>query len=105
VYATLQTNRGTIVVQLDAESAPCAVNSFASLTDQGHHDDTPCHRLLDVSDQNLTYATLQCGDPTGTGRGEPGYKFADENLTHAVYETGVVAMANSGPDTNGSQFL
>jgi peptidyl-prolyl cis-trans isomerase B (cyclophilin B) len=104
-YATMDTNEGQIVLELDANKAPCAVNSFVSLAKQGFYDNTTCHRLLDETEQNLVYAVLQCGDPTGSGRGGPGYKFADENLDGAVYSQGVVAMANTGPNTNGSQFF
>ena len=65
-----------------------------------YFDDTPCHRLTTAG-----ISVLQCGDPTGTGRGGPGYTFADENLEGASYPRGTVAMANGGPDTNGSQFF
>jgi peptidyl-prolyl cis-trans isomerase B (cyclophilin B) len=104
-YATLDTSEGQIVWELDAAKAPCSVNSFVSLANQHFYDNTICHRLLNDSEQNLTYATLQCGDPTGTGKGGPGYKFADENLDGAIYTQGLVAMANAGPNTNGSQFF
>jgi peptidyl-prolyl cis-trans isomerase B (cyclophilin B) len=92
-------------MELDAKLAPCAVNSFISLAKQGYYDNTPCHRMLDQNESNLTYAILQCGDPTGTGQGNPGYKFADESLDGIKYPRGMVAMANSGPGTNGSQFF
>jgi peptidyl-prolyl cis-trans isomerase B (cyclophilin B) len=104
-YVTMVTNHGTIKLELDAAAAPCTVNSFVSLAKQGYYDDTPCHRLLDATEQNMTYAVLQCGDPSGTGTGGPGYSFADENLAGAKYLKGVVAMANAGPNTNGSQFF
>jgi peptidyl-prolyl cis-trans isomerase B (cyclophilin B) len=104
-YATVTTDHGTIEMELDAKSAPCAVNSFVFLAQHQYFDNTVCHRLLDSSAESLVYAVLQCGDPTGTGRGGPGYKFADEALTTARYAKGVVAMANSGPNTNGSQFF
>jgi peptidyl-prolyl cis-trans isomerase B (cyclophilin B) len=104
-YATMITNQGTIVLELDASAAPCTVNSFASLAKQGYYDNTPCHRLIDLSARNSTFGALQCGDPTGTGRGGPGYTFADENLAGARYAKGVIAMANRGPNTNGSQFF
>jgi peptidyl-prolyl cis-trans isomerase B (cyclophilin B) len=103
--ATVVTNHGTIVIDLDAKAAPCTVNSFVSLAKQHFFDNTPCHRLLDVSQGGATDAVLQCGDPTGTGQGGPGYSFADENLAGATYPKGEVAMANSGPNTNGSQFF
>ncbi|HEY3604954.1 MAG TPA: peptidylprolyl isomerase [Sporichthyaceae bacterium] len=104
-YATVTTDHGTIQIELDAKAAPCAVNSFVFLAQHQYFDNTPCHRLLDSTAESLVYAVLQCGDPTGSGRGGPGYKFADESLTTARYAKGVVAMANSGPNTNGSQFF
>ncbi|HEX3829198.1 MAG TPA: peptidylprolyl isomerase [Sporichthyaceae bacterium] len=105
LYATLVTNQGTIVLELDAAAAPCTVNSFVSLAKQGYYDNSPCHRLIDLSARNSTFGALQCGDPTGTGRGGPGYTFADENLAGARYAKGVIAMANRGANTNGSQFF
>ena len=104
-YATIATNHGTISLELDAKSAPCTVNSFVFLAQHGYYDNTSCHRLLDTEAESLTYAVLQCGDPTGTGQGGPGYKFADEALAGARYAKGVIAMANAGPNTNGSQFF
>jgi peptidyl-prolyl cis-trans isomerase B (cyclophilin B) len=98
--ATLTTNQGTIVINLDAAKAPCTVNSFVYLADNKYFDATPCHRLTTAG-----IFVLQCGDPTGTGSGGPGYEFADENLNGAVYPAGTVAMANAGPGTNGSQFF
>jgi peptidyl-prolyl cis-trans isomerase B (cyclophilin B) len=98
--ATLQTSQGDIPFELFTADAPCTVHSFRHLAETGFYDDTPCHRL---TDQGIF--VLQCGDPTGTGRGGPGYSFADENLEGAMYPRGTVAMANSGPDTNGSQFF
>lgn len=95
---TIATNRGDIAVTLDAENAPCAVNSFASLAEQGYFDDTVCHRVV----PNFV---LQCGDPTATGTGGPGYSFGDEVTGSETYPAGTLAMANSGPDTNGSQFF
>lgn len=122
VAATIHTNKGDIAVTLDAASAPCTVNSFLSLAQQKYFDKTPCHRLTTSG-----IYVLQCGDPTGSGSGGPGYSFADE-LTSAngfqedkaaeqqyaaagqaqkvvVYPAGTVAMANSGANTNGSQFF
>jgi peptidyl-prolyl cis-trans isomerase B (cyclophilin B) len=99
--ATINTNRGAIVIDLLNSKATCTVNSFVSLADQGYFANTPCHRLTTASGLYV----LQCGDPTGTGSGGPGYKFADENLTGATYNAGTVAMANSGANTNGSQFF
>ncbi len=104
-YATLVTNHGTIVMELDAAAAPCTVNSFVSLIKQKYYDGSPCHRMLDESFNGLTTAVLQCGDPSGSGTGGPGYRFADENLEGAKYAKGVVAMANGGANTNGSQFF
>ena len=112
---TIRTNQGDIPVTLDATHAPCAVNSLVSLAKQGFFDRTPCHRL-----STQGYFVLQCGDPTGTGRGGPGYTFADELVDndprlqpcgsesgqqYCTYNAGAVAMANAGPDTNGSQFF
>jgi peptidyl-prolyl cis-trans isomerase B (cyclophilin B) len=99
--ATVATNRGTIIINLLASKAPCTVNSFISLAGQKYFNATPCHRLT----TKLIYV-LQCGDPTGTGTGGPGYEFYSENLTGAKYPAGTVAMANSGqPNSNGSQFF
>jgi peptidyl-prolyl cis-trans isomerase B (cyclophilin B) len=99
--ATIVTNRGTLVVDLLNRWAPCTVNSFVSLADQGFFNNTPCPRVTSSG-----IYVLQCGDPTGTGRGGPGYKFANENTTGATYPPGTLAMANSGgTDTNGSQFF
>lgn len=98
--ATMVTNRGSIVLKLDAARAPCTVNSFVYLASKKYFDATPCHRLTTAG-----IFVLQCGDPTGTGGGGPGYEFADENLSGAVYPAGTVAMANAGPGTNGSQFF
>jgi peptidyl-prolyl cis-trans isomerase B (cyclophilin B) len=99
--ATLVTNEGTVQFDLLTDKAPCAVSSFRSLASSGYFNDTPCHRLV-VQPQ---FGVLQCGDPSGTGEGGPGYTFKDENLTGATYPAGTVAMANSGPDTDGSQFF
>jgi peptidyl-prolyl cis-trans isomerase B (cyclophilin B) len=100
--ATIATNRGNIVIDLLNKDAPCTVNSFVSLADQKFFNNTPCPRLSNSSGLYI----LQCGDPTGTGSGGPGYEFASENLTGATYPAGTLAMANAGaPDTNGSQFF
>jgi peptidyl-prolyl cis-trans isomerase B (cyclophilin B) len=99
--ATIKTNRGTIVLDLAGTKAPCTVNSFVSLANQAYFNKTPCHRLTDETGLYV----LQCGDPTGTGSGGPGYKFDDENLKGATYKAGTLAMANSGANTNGSQFF
>jgi peptidyl-prolyl cis-trans isomerase B (cyclophilin B) len=98
--AHLTTNLGVIDITLDSPSAPCAANNFRSLAHFKYFDNTPCHRL---TTQGIF--VLQCGDPTGKGTGGPGYTFADENLKGATYPKGTVAMANSGPATNGSQFF
>jgi peptidyl-prolyl cis-trans isomerase B (cyclophilin B) len=112
---TFTTSAGEIPVTLEPAQAPCAVNSLVSLADQGYFDDTSCHRLTTIG-----YFVLQCGDPTGTGRGGPGYSFADELVDndprlqpcgteagqdYCTYNAGTVAMANAGPNTNGSQFF
>ena len=101
--ATIVTNCGTIKVSLDGKDAPHTVNSFAFLAGKHYFDNTPCHRLTTSG-----IYVLQCGDPTGSGSGGPGYQFRDENLgaiKNGTYPTGIVAMANAGPNTNGSQFF
>ncbi|MCC9305679.1 peptidylprolyl isomerase [Kitasatospora sp. RB6PN24] len=98
--ATLNTNCGAVTFTMDASKAPHTVNSFVFLAGQNYFDHTKCHRL---TTQGIY--VLQCGDPTASGSGSPGYKFTDENLTGATYPAGTVAMANSGPNTNGSQFF
>jgi len=109
--AKFTTNRGIIRVKFTS-AAPCTVNSFVSLADQAYFNNTHCHRLVTSG-----IFVLQCGDPTGTGDGGPGYVFNSENLsslkqvtvggqTEALYPAGSVAMANTGqPDSNGSQFF
>ncbi|MEU4833021.1 peptidylprolyl isomerase [Streptosporangium sp. NPDC023615] len=105
---TLKTNLGDIVIEVSAEKTPCTVNSFAFLAKKNYFNGSKCHRL--GSDQ---FPMLQCGDPLAKadgknptdGQGGPGYRFVNENLEGAKYTRGVVAMANSGPDTNGSQFF
>ncbi len=101
VTYTLQLDEADLAVTLDQEHAPCTVNSFISLAKQGYFDNTECHRLVDG---NGLYV-LQCGDPTGTGTGGPGYQFADELTDDETYTAGTLAMANAGPGTNGSQFF
>ncbi len=98
--AKIKTNRGTIVLDLLNSKATCTVNSFLYLAAKSYFNNTPCHRLTTTG-----IYVLQCGDPTGSGSGGPGYKFANENTTGAQYVTGTVAMANAGPGTNGSQFF
>ena len=97
---TLATDRGDIVFEMDSAKAPCTANSLRSLAAAKYFDGTSCHRLTTEGIE-----VLQCGDPTGTGSGGPGYQFADENLEGATYPRGTVAMANAGPGTNGSQFF
>lgn len=98
--ATIKTNRGNIVINLLNAKAPCTVNSFVYLASKNFFSNTQCHRLTTSG-----IFVLQCGDPTGTGSGGPGYKFNDENLAGAKYPAATVAMANGGPNTNGSQFF
>lgn len=98
--ATIATDQGDIPVELDTDNAPCTVNSFLSLADQGFFDDTQCHRLTTSG-----IFVLQCGDPSATGMGGPGYSFPDELSGEETYGPGTLAMANAGPDTNGSQFF
>ncbi len=98
---TITTNAGEIKATLDADATPCTVNSFVSLADQGYFDDTTCHRL---TTQGIF--VLQCGDPTGSGAGGPGYSVEDELTGKETYGPGTLAMANTGqPNTNGSQFF
>lgn len=99
---TFTTNRGDIVVATDP-AAPKTVAAQAALAEKGYFDDTPCHRLVTSG-----IYVLQCGDPTGTGTGDPGYTLPDENLPKAEkddYPAGTLAMANAGPNTSGSQFF
>ena len=98
--AKLHTTQGLIVIKALTAQAPCTTFSFRFLAERHYFDRTHCHRL---TVQGIF--VLQCGDPTGTGSGGPGYKFNDENLTGATYPAGTVAMANAGPNTNGSQFF
>jgi peptidyl-prolyl cis-trans isomerase B (cyclophilin B) len=96
---SIETNRGTIELTLNPRHAPKTVNNFVFLARQGYYDGVKFHRVI-------ADFMIQTGDPTGTGRGGPGYKFADEckgnPLKHA---RGVISMANAGPNTNGSQFF
>jgi peptidyl-prolyl cis-trans isomerase B (cyclophilin B) len=98
-YVLSMTN-GDVKITLDRAKAPCTVNSFVWLADQGYFDDTTCHRLADSG-----IFIVQCGDPSGTGKGGPGYEFANETDGTESYTEGVVAMANGGPGSNGSQFF
>lgn len=95
--ATIKTNYGDIVAELYPKDAPLAVNNFVFLAHQGFYDGTKFHRI--VKD-----FVIQGGDPTATGNGGPGYKFPDEPITKD-YIPGTLAMANAGPNTNGSQFF
>jgi peptidyl-prolyl cis-trans isomerase B (cyclophilin B) len=113
VNATMGTDDGPIGLHLNNGRTPCTVNSFVSLAQQGFFDNTPCHRLTTSSSMKV----LQCGDPTGSSTGGPGYRFANEYPTNqyrpfdpalkqpVIYPRGSLVMANSGPDTNGSQFF
>lgn len=96
----ITTNAGPITIAMDRAATPCTVASFEHLAAKRFFDGSQCHRLVTEG-----LWILQCGDPTGTGRGQPDYAFTDENLAGARYTRGVVAMANSGPNTNGSQFF
>ena len=98
--ATLQTNHGEIILELYPEESPNTANNFAFLAGEGFYDGTVVHRVVPGF-------VVQMGDPTGTGTGGPGYKFADELVAarNRGYTRGIVAMANSGKDTNGSQFF
>jgi peptidyl-prolyl cis-trans isomerase B (cyclophilin B) len=113
VDLNIVTNRGKIGLRLANNESPCTVHSFVSLTQQKFFDDTQCHRLT----TSPGLSVLQCGDPKGDGTGGPGYQFADEYPTDqyppgdpalkkpVVYPRGTLALANAGPNTNGSQFF
>lgn len=97
--ATIETPRGSIVIELYAQHAPKTVNNFIFLAKEGYYDGLLFHRV--ISD-----FMVQGGDPTGTGRGGPGYKFEDETKGNPnKHGTGSLSMANAGPNTNGSQFF
>jgi peptidyl-prolyl cis-trans isomerase B (cyclophilin B) len=107
--ATIHTNRGDVVFTALTTKAPYTTFSFEFLAGKNYFNSTKCHRLTTSG-----IYVLQCGDPTGTGSGGPGYEFQDENLNYfgaadssgsVTYKAGTVAMANSGPGTNGSQFF
>lgn len=95
--ATLHTSMGDIVIDLLRDDAPITVNNFVFLAQQGYYTNVPFHRVIKDF-------MIQTGDPTGTGAGGPGYDFEDEPVKRD-YSPGTVAMANRGPDTNGSQFF
>jgi peptidyl-prolyl cis-trans isomerase B (cyclophilin B) len=120
---TIKLNSGEVDAQLDATNAPCATESFTYLAGRGFFNNTQCHRLTTAGSGIYV---LQCGDPSGTGSGGASYQFDDENLPtdftpapapsaspgasaspsgQVIYPAGTIAMANSGPDTNGSQFF
>jgi peptidylprolyl isomerase/peptidyl-prolyl cis-trans isomerase B (cyclophilin B) len=96
--AEIETNMGALTVELLPDKAPLAVNSFVTLARYHYFDGIDCHRII-------PQFVAQCGDPTGTGSGGPGYEFADELPEQGAYQIGSLAMANSGPNTNGSQFF
>ena len=96
--ATMSTSMGDLVIALDPVAAPKTVNNFVFLAREGYYDGVIFHRII----QGFV---CQGGDPTGTGRGGPGYRFEDELPRRGAYEVGSLAMANAGPDTNGSQFF
>lgn len=93
----LDTDKGEIVLELDPKLAPLTVNNFVSLAREGYYDGLTFHRVVPSF-------VIQGGDPTGTGTGGPGYRFEDEPVK-GEYTDGAVAMANAGPNTNGSQFF
>jgi peptidyl-prolyl cis-trans isomerase B (cyclophilin B) len=98
-HATIETDKGTIEVELFAEYAPKTVNNFVFLASEGFYDGVAFHRVIN----NFM---VQGGDPTGSGRGGPGYRFEDEFQGNPLkHETGTLSMANAGPGTNGSQFF
>jgi cyclophilin family peptidyl-prolyl cis-trans isomerase len=96
--AELDTNHGEITINLHAERSPIAVNNYVFLAREGFYDGAIFHRVIPGF-------VAQGGDPTGTGRGGPGYRFRDELEGPGSYARGIVAMANAGPNTNGSQFF
>ncbi|MBK7451733.1 MAG: peptidylprolyl isomerase [Anaerolineales bacterium] len=98
-FATVEMEKGgEFVIELYADKAPITVNSFVFLAQEGYFNGVTFHRVLDGF-------MAQGGDPTGTGMGGPGYQFVNENSDLTFDKDGVVAMANAGPDTNGSQFF
>ncbi|GAA2801821.1 peptidylprolyl isomerase [Kribbella solani] len=98
---SMNTSIGDLQLTLDSSLAPCAVKNFLSLVGQKYFDNTKCHRLTVGEGLQV----LQCGDPTGTGSGGPGYSFNDEVFPTLKYGRGTLAMANAGANTNGSQFF
>lgn len=108
VTVNLTTAQGNIGMELDRSVSPCTVNAVEHLASEGYYNDTVCHRITTSG-----IYVLQCGDPSGTGAGGPGFSFANEYptdeatdlTTPVIYERGTIAMANAGADTNGSQFF
>lgn len=109
VQVTFATTQGDIGMILDRAAAPCTVNAITSLANQGYYNNSICHRMTSGA-----LNVLQCGDPTGTGSGGPGFQFANEypsddsavnSSPSVIYPKGSIAMANAGQDTNGSQFF
>jgi peptidyl-prolyl cis-trans isomerase B (cyclophilin B) len=97
--ATIETERGTIEIQLYPQHSPKTVNNFVFLAKEGFYDGLTFHRVI-------SNFMIQGGDPTGTGTSGPGYKFGDETYNNPLkHETGALSMANAGPNTNGSQFF
>jgi cyclophilin family peptidyl-prolyl cis-trans isomerase len=96
--AVIETAKGNIAITLFAKDAPKTVNNFVFLSNEGFYNGVIFHRVIEKF-------MIQTGDPTGTGRGGPGYRFEDELNAPYNYEPGIVAMANAGPNTNGSQFF
>jgi peptidyl-prolyl cis-trans isomerase B (cyclophilin B) len=102
VAITMKTTVGDLHLSLDAKNKPCTVNSFLSLIEQDYYDKTPCHRM----GATAGYFFLQCGDPTGTGMGGPGYTVPDEITGKETYKAGTIAMARTlAPNSGGSQFF
>ncbi|MGL4648337.1 MAG: peptidylprolyl isomerase [Caldilineaceae bacterium] len=99
IRVTLTTTQGDIVLDLDPQSAPKTVNNFVFLANEGYYNGVSFHRVI-------RDFMIQGGDPTGSGRGGPGYQFGDETRGNPLrHERGVISMANAGPNTNGSQFF
>lgn len=102
VAVNLTTSAGPVPLTLDRALAPCTVNNFVSLAEQGYYDASPCHRLTTSPGLQV----LQCGDPTGTGQGGPGYTIPDEVFPELTYGRGILAMAKTAaPNSGGSQFF
>ncbi|MFI0470316.1 peptidylprolyl isomerase [Saccharopolyspora sp. 5N102] len=101
VRATIRTNHGDVVVELDRANAPCAVHNLVHLARKDFYDDSRCWRLTN----SARLGVLQCGDIYSVEKGGPGYRFADEVTGAETYPRGTIAMGNQGPDTNGSQFF